>query len=211
MVSVKVKIALAVLVLSGIVVSQHCFAAAKKKAVKEQPKAASVKVEVKAEPSVAKSKILVVFYSRTGNTKKVAEEIAAELKCDIEEILDTKDRSGMSGYMASGKEAMKKQVAVIKEIKNNPANYDLVILGTPVWAGKMSSPVRTYVIQNKEKLKNVAFFCTMGGGGNKKAFADMEEAIGKKPAATMTILEREVKKNEYKAKVEGFVKELSVK
>jgi len=186
------------------------FCAAKKKAKKEPAKEVKAeKVEVKAEPAVAKSKTLVVFYSRTGNTKKVAEEIANALKCDIEEIIDTKDRSGASGYLASGRDAMKKKLTGIKEIKNDPSQYDLIILGTPVWAAKMSTPVRTYISQNKEKLKNVAFFCTMGGSGDVKTFVDMEEATGKKPAATMTVLAKEIKKAEYKAKVEKFVKALA--
>jgi len=186
------------------------FCAEKKKVKKEPAKEAKAqKVEVKAEPTVAKSKALVVFYSRTGNTKKVAEEIAAVLKCDIEEIIDTKDRSGVSGYLASGKDAMKKKLTVIKEIKNDPAQYDLILLGTPVWAGKMSTPVRTYIVQNKEKIKNAAFFCTMGGSGDAKTFVDMEEATGKKPAATMTVLAGEIKKGEYKAKVDEFVKALA--
>ena len=201
-----VGIAALALVLSA----QIGFCAAKKTAKKTQPKKAAAKVEVKAEPAAA-PKILVVFYSRTGNTKKIAEEISADLKCDIDEIIDTKDRSGVSGYMAGGRDAMKKNLTVIKEMKKNPADYDMIIVGTPVWAAKMAPAVRTYISQNKEKIKNAAYFCTMGGRGDKTTFADMEEATGKKPAATLTIFEREIKKNEYKAKVEEFVKALAVK
>lgn len=47
---------------------------------------------------------LVVFYSRTGNTKKVAEALARELKCDTDEILETKSRKGILGYIFAGRD-----------------------------------------------------------------------------------------------------------
>jgi len=47
-------------------------------------------------------KTLVAYYSRTGNTKKVAVEIAKNLKADIDEIIDKKDRSGMIGWIIGG-------------------------------------------------------------------------------------------------------------
>ena len=103
-------------------------------------------------------KPLVVFYSRTGTTKKVAESLKKLLKCDSEEILDVKSRKGPIGYLMSGREASMKKLARIKETKKNPSFYDIVLIGTPVWAGTMSTPVRTYISQNKVNFKKVAFF-----------------------------------------------------
>ena len=48
-------------------------------------------------------KTIVVYYSRTGNTRKVAEELADTLKCDIEQIIDTQKRSDVLGFLRSGK------------------------------------------------------------------------------------------------------------
>jgi len=204
----KLSVISGLLVMSGIPFTAFCFSETGTAGGKELPK----KAEAMAAPAAAsKSKILVVYYSRTGYTKKVAEEIAAVMGCDIEEIIDTKDRSGIFGYIGSGRDAMKKNLTVIKAIRNDPANYDTIIIGTPVWAGLMSAPVRTYIVQNKGKLKNAAFFCTMGGRGDKKTFADMEAASGKKPFATLTVLDKEIKDGSYKAKVVEFVKSLAGK
>lgn len=55
-----------------------------------------------------KNKIMktsVIFYSRTGNTRKIAEELSNSLKCDTEEIVDTQKRSGVFGYIRSGRDA----------------------------------------------------------------------------------------------------------
>ena len=107
-------------------------------------------------------KILIVYYSRTGVTKKVAEILQQKLNCDSEEIISVKDRKGPIGYMISGREAMQGTLAEIKPIISNPADYELVIIGTPVWAFTMSSPTRTFLTEQKDKLKKVAFLSNHG-------------------------------------------------
>ena len=79
-------------------------------------------------------KILVTFYSRTGNTRKIGNEIAEKLKADADEVVDKKPRGGVKGYLFAGRDAMKKKLAEI-EYRKDPAEYDLVIIGIPVWAG----------------------------------------------------------------------------
>lgn len=83
---------------------------------------------------MAAGKILIVFYSRSGTTRTVAEALAAELKCDAEEIVATKNRAGLVGVMRSLIEAMRHCPAQIATARFNPSSYDLVVIGTPVGA-----------------------------------------------------------------------------
>ncbi len=62
--------------------------------------------------------------------------------------------------MLCGREALKESEPPIHSPSKDPSEYDLVILGTPVWAGKMSSPLRSYIKTTAGKFKTVAFFCT---------------------------------------------------
>ncbi|MBU2540843.1 MAG: hypothetical protein KJ593_02975 [Candidatus Omnitrophica bacterium] len=156
-------------------------------------------------------KPLVVFYSRTGITKQVAEDISNVLGCDDEEIIDTKDRSGAKGYVIAGKDAVMKKGTVIEEVKKDPASYDLVIIGTPVWGFTMACAIRTYIEQKKEALKRVAFFITQGSAGGKKTLQDMEKLCGQKPVALMEVLEKEVKRGQAFDKVKEFVDEIKKK
>lgn len=155
-------------------------------------------------------KTLVIFYSRTGTTKKVSEIIAQKLNADMEEIQDTVDRSGVKGYLISGRDAMKRKLTQLEPIKKNLNEYDLVIIGTPIWSWNMSVPIRTFLSEQKENLKKIAFFCTLGGSGDKKAFQEMEEIVGKKPEATLRITTKEVVKNEFSAQVEEFIASLKL-
>ncbi len=153
-------------------------------------------------------KALVVYYSRSGNTRKAGEEIARELGSDVEEIVDTVNRAGPIGFIISGKQASGKELTKLKPLTRDPAQYDLVIIGTPVWAATMSSPVRTFIVENKGKLKNVAFFITLGGTGEGTTLQGMEEACGKKPVATLTILTRDIKPGAYRDALKKFVGKL---
>src|SRR4030042_2007717 len=128
-------------------------------------------------------KALVVYYSRTGNTKKAGEDIAKELKADSEEIIDRKNRKGPLNYLSAGREAMKKKLTEIAPLQKDPAKYDMVIIGTPNWGSNISCAARTYISQNRDKLKSVAFFCTAGGGSNGHIFSDLKELCGKSPKA----------------------------
>lgn len=148
---------------------------------------------------------LVVFYSRTGMTKKVGEAIAKQLSCEIEEIFDTKKRDGFLGYLVSGWDAAREKLTVLKEIKKDPKEYDLVIIGTPVWFFNIAPPIRTYIVHNQDRLKNVAFFVTCGGSGGKGVLEKMARLYGKKPNAILALREKEIKTGEFLPKVENFV------
>lgn len=52
--------------------------------------------------------ILCIYYSRSGNTRAAAEEIAAALDAELAEITDSQDRSGLKGYFRSGLDAMRR-------------------------------------------------------------------------------------------------------
>lgn len=152
-------------------------------------------------------KALVVYYSRTGTTRRVAESLSSELICDLEPINDAEDRSGIIGYMRSAWEAMRKKTPAIHEPGHDPSEFDLVVIGTAVWVQAPASPVRTYLKRYSEMIDNIAYFCTYGGKGAKSAFGKMTE-MGGHPSATLALKARVVKKRAYMDKVKTFVEKL---
>ncbi|MFW5872947.1 MAG: flavodoxin family protein [bacterium] len=153
-------------------------------------------------------KALIVYYSRTGITQKVAKALGKEMYADIEEIKDTVNRKGMVGYLRSGREAMKKSLVKIKPLEKNINEYDVVIIGTPVWAFTMSSPVRTFICENKDKLTNVAFFCTMGGSGDKNTFEHMKELSCIEPVATISYKTKDIAQKNFDIK--NFIEKINI-
>jgi flavodoxin len=155
-------------------------------------------------------KALIVFYSRTGTTKRLAEAIAKELKADIEEIIDKTNRKGILNFLPSGRDAMKKKLTQIEKIKKDPSKYDIAIIGTPNWAGNMTPAIRTYIGQNKSKFKKVAFFCTQGGSAAQETFREME-IISKKPVSVLQLRTGQVMKNDYENEMKNFLNDLKKK
>ena len=150
-------------------------------------------------------KSLVAYYSRTGTTKTVAEAIVDALSADVEPIIADTEGKGM-GRLAM--QAVFNVHAKIGQTTKDASSYDVVIVGTPVWASKMSPPVRTYLAKNKSKFKSVSFFCTYGGRGSEKVLKSMESFCGKTALGMLDILEQDVKSGEYVEKVKRFATEL---
>jgi flavodoxin len=155
------------------------------------------------------SRILIVYYSRTGYTRKLAREIASAMDADVEPVDDGRDRSGPLGYLRSAIEAGKKKTIDILPPAYDPTRYDLVVLGTPVWVGSLCSPLRSYMAAHKTQLPRVAFFCTQGGSGAQKAFRDMEKLCGQAPVASLAVSDSQLNANTYRSELEGFVRTLT--
>jgi methionine--tRNA ligase beta chain len=153
-------------------------------------------------------KILIVYYSRTGTTKRIAEFLAQHLKCDLEEIVSAKNRNGALGYMLCGREATLKNLPKIEPVTKNPEDYDLIIFGTPVWAWNISSPLRTYLAKNKNKFKNISAFCTMSHDGDRQSFSEIEKICGKKLVAKIGIKTKNAKKANLNEQLEKFIKNI---
>ena len=176
------------------------MAAKKAKPAKGRKTKATAKRNAKAGK---KPRCLVVFFSRSGTTKKLAEAVSIVMRCDIDEIHEQSPRTGILGFLRSGREAAREQIVAIESLKN-PAEYDIVIAGTPVWAGNLSSPVRSYLHNHRNSIKKAAFFCTCGSDEG-KAFQSMQKALGKKPLATLCLKSTEVYKGGYVQKLSEFM------
>lgn len=151
-------------------------------------------------------KTLVVFYSRSGTTRRIAIALSDALKCDLEEITEPKPRTGFLGYMRSLLEARRKQPSTIAPRKRDVSSYDLVIIGTPVWAWSLSSPVRAYLMATANRLPEVAFFCTLGSKGSESTFAQMTAVTGKRPRAVCRITQQEALSGRYVDRLLAFEK-----
>ena len=103
-------------------------------------------------------KTLVVYYSRTGNAKFMAETIAAELGSDLEEVIDLRNRQGKLAFLPAGRDAMRGRETEIAQTKRSPAECDLIVIGQPVWAGSPTPAIRTYLSKNDLSGKKVALF-----------------------------------------------------
>lgn len=154
--------------------------------------------------------VLIVYYSRSGVTAKVAAALAQACGADLERIQDVRPRTGMAGYLRSAWQALRRQPADITPAVHRPADYAFVILGTPVWAGRMSAPMRSYIMQQREHFRHIGLFCTMGGSGDPDVLTAMAELCNKLPVASMSLRQRDVLGDAHLPALAGFADELAV-
>ena len=108
------------------------------------------------------SDVLCIYYSRTGNTKSTMEEIAQVLDAELVELWDGVARGGWQGWLRCGLDAMRKNTRSVKklETKRPLGDYRLVIVGSPVWAGRCSCVVRSFLKEYGKTLQNTAYIIT---------------------------------------------------
>jgi len=161
---------------------------------------------------------LVVYYSCSGNTGRIGKEIAKRMGADIEEIHDSQNYGPMFKGGSKSKPASRLTASLgailhfntrLEPMVKDPSKYDLVVIGTPLWAGRMPPATRTFVKENKGRLKEVALFCTSRETDPVRMFAEIEDILGKESLSVLWLDREELEKGGFDGKVAGFVGELS--
>ena len=122
-------------------------------------------------------KILVAYFSWSGNTKAVAEEIHKQVGGDIVEIVPATPYSetySVTVAKAKAEQAANARPAISTKIADFD-KYDVVFLGYPNWWGSFPMPVATFVETYKLDGKTVAPFFTHGGGGEQRCLSDLQK------------------------------------
>ena len=151
---------------------------------------------------------LVVCYSRTGTTRRAAQAVADALDAPLAELRDTQRRDGLLGYLRCGFEGTFGRLTALANPFDNARDFDLVVIGTPVWNASVSSPVRAFLRHHRGRLRRVAFFLTEGGRGAERVFQQMETEVGRAPVACLALRESEVHNESCADRFEHFARGL---
>lgn len=123
--------------------------------------------ETEEQTMAGAKKVLVVYFSYTGNTRKLANKIHEKVGGDIVEIEPVTPYS--SDYKTVEAQGKKEEEEDYKpEIKtkiDNIESYDAVLIGSPIWWYQIAPPVKTFLDKNNLSGKKVVLFTTNGGYG----------------------------------------------
>lgn len=158
---------------------------------------------------MARPRILIVSYSRSGNTREVATAIARVVDADLEELVPLgPSRDGLRGYMRCSLESATGTLPALAPSVHDPASYELVVVGTPTWNLGVSTPVRSWLHLHAKELRDVAFYCTCGGAGGERVLAEMGRLAGRAPRTAMILRERDLRAPRYRTEVLRFANAL---
>ncbi len=129
-------------------------------------------------------KILIVYYSKTGKTKEIAHTMANELadgnEVKLRKIRMKDERGLLATYLLDTKKALRREKPEIEVLDFDHKEYDLIILGTPVWSANTAPAINTYLEKSDFRNKKVALFVTLRLMGGEKVVGILTEEIEKK-------------------------------
>ena len=119
-------------------------------------------------------KKLVVFYSLSGKTKLVSQIIARTLSAELVEIQEMKPRRmGFTTYLTGGFASVANRGSKIDSINVDLKQYDIIFIGSPIWASRPAPAINSFVYKNSFEGQNVIPFFTMGGDNSDKALGNI--------------------------------------
>lgn len=177
------------------------------------PAAEAAPAAAELPPVSPSGRVLVVYYSQGNAARRVAQDIAGLLGADLEEIRETKPRTGFFGYAGAGARATFKMSSRIEPQVRDPAAYDAVYVLTPVWSWSLSPPVRAWLKAKAGKLRSAAFVTVSGDTRPDGIARDMARTARVEPFVVQGFSERDFypeNRGTYLAKVAALVAPLRV-
>jgi flavodoxin len=137
---------------------------------------------VMAQSNPAQKKILIAYFSKTGNTQKIAEDIQKNLadkntRVDIFKIETVKPypESYQKTVDIARKELADNARPAIKNKVANFADYDVVFLGFPIWCGTLPMALFTFLESYDFAGKTIIPFSTSGSSGIANSVSDIKK------------------------------------
>jgi hypothetical protein len=149
------------------------------------------------------SKILVVVYSYTGTSRRLAQLLANLEQWQVGEIRDEKPRSG--NWRCIWDSLLRRRPSIVYD-GPDPATFDAVVLVSPIWAGRLAGPMRSFVALRRDVLRDVAVVSVMGGQGAPGAVAEVAAVIGRKPILDAAFTRREIEDGSFAGPLQAFAK-----
>lgn len=148
---------------------------------------------------------LIVYYSRTGHARAVAEALGNALDAELAEVRCDRYRGGLWRYLRAGYDSVKGNLPPVEGPTTAPDTYDQLVIGGPVWTAHPALPIRTFLSKPPTLPQRIALFLTCGGHSSpERAFAEMEALLPAPAVATLALRDDEIDKGALSTAIEGF-------
>jgi flavodoxin len=154
--------------------------------------------------------VLVAYFSRTGATERLATQLAARLGADLESVKPLAPYAGRGGYLKAIWHSLFRRAPAV-DCQGDPADYSVVIIGSPVWAGRLCAPMRSYLTRFRGRIGLAAAFWVSGSGlGYSGVRSEIEQLSGQVLLASASFGEWEVRNDATGAKLEAMAQAIRV-
>ena len=156
---------------------------------------------------------IIIYYSKSGKTKIVAKTLAKELGADIIEIVDLKERDNLSSKFTASFDAFRENKTDILPKTVDLDEYDVVYIGTPVWAGKAAPAIITIIDKLHLRNKDVILFSTMSSSGGESTNERMSQKVkmrGGRTVESFTLITKDKTTADIVEDTKGLINQLDL-
>lgn len=152
--------------------------------------------------------ILVVCYSYTGISRRLAQLLCSHHGWPLGELVDEHPRAGPAGTLRCVLDSLLRRHPTVRYEGPDPDDFHTVVLVSPIWIYGLAGPMRSFVAARREALRRVAVIFTMGSGGASNAVAEIAHILGRAPILVRAFTSREVEDGSGTARLLEFGDEL---
>jgi len=152
----------------------------------------------------AMSKVLVVAYSYTGTSRRVAQLLCRQQGWRLAEIAEVRPRSGASGTLRCLLDSLFRRGPAIRYDGPLPREFDAVVLVSPIWGLRLAGPMRSFVARRRDHLPDVALVSVMGGRSAANAVAEIGRLLGRAPLLSTSFTMQEVDDGSFAGRLQAF-------
>ncbi len=149
--------------------------------------------------------VLVVYYSRTGTAETVARALAARLGAEIDSIEALTSYAGPFGFLQGIWHSLRDAAPPIRR-RLDPRRFRTVVLCSPVWAGKLAGPARTYLPQAAKVPLLCGVAVSGSGGPQARFFREMGRFAGRDGIPALSLAQRQVVDGAFERLLDPFIK-----
>ena len=148
--------------------------------------------------------VLVIVYSYTGTSRRVAELLCSQQGWSIASVVDARRRSGVLGSWRCMLDSFFRRQPPIRYDGPPPNDFAAVVLVSPIWMLQLAGPMRSFVARQRDRLPEVAVLSVMGGQGAPNAVAEIGHLLGRSPMLSAAVTMREVDDGSCAARLQAF-------
>ncbi len=149
--------------------------------------------------------VLIVYDSRTGTARQVAQRLAAQSGWALAEVGDLRPRAGFSGDARCVLENVLRMRASYRYEGPALDGFEQVIVIAPVWAGRLASPMRTFLADRLLFPVRLSAVCVMAARGAFNAIEEIAGLTSTLPAPVLALLQRDVASGLSQDEISGFI------
>ncbi len=150
------------------------------------------------------SNVLVVVYSYTGTSRRVAQLLCSQQNWHMAEIVEVRPRRGAFGTLRCVLDSALRRTPGIRYDGPPPKDFDAVVLVSPIWAQRLAGPMRSFIAKKRGQLPDVAVVSVMGGTGAPDAISEIAQKIGRAPILSTSLSMHEVDDGSFAARLQAF-------